>query len=771
MSRGPLKQLVIQNLRGSVTPFSVPFERAKKLTIVYGENGSGKSTLCDAFDFIGNGKVGSLEGKGLGSASRFWPSVGMAYSDILVKLETAEGWCVAQCPRSTSVVAQPKELQPRVEVLRRSQILRLIEAAPGERYEAVRRFVDVTAAESSEGTLRELIRGLESSRDTAAARVQENRETLLNFWEADGRPGDDPYGWAAAEVEKPAGLYDAELKALRDLQAAFSVLSTFPDRIKPIESALLNLKEKEATERQAVANCLAEIGADAGGLLALLQAAHPLLQEHPDLQECPLCGSEEKAQGLAASVEQRISGLDRLQKAQKALQETQTQIARQETTSAALRRDSLTNAEDFQRIVDSREWSADVPMPPEPVPNDADSLEAWIAISKTLAVAWQAAETQRQDKKQFVSSLKRAFETLRENFSHEKELDVLLPRLKATLQIVEAERRAFADAILKSIAGEVGRLYEAVHPGEGLNKISLLLDPHRRASLDIGADFQGQAGKPPQAYFSESHLDTLGLCVFLAMAALESPEETILILDDVLASVDEPHVERLIEMLYEEVPRFRHCVITTHYRPWRQKFRWGWLQNGQCQFVELRRWQANEGIKTVRSTPDVTRLHTLLAEDPPDPQLVCAKAGVVLEAVLDFLTQLYECSVPRRAEQHYTLGELLPAIDRRLRAALRVEILEGTDENGNLLYRNVPLVDIMEELMRISQARNVFGCHFNSIAFELLEDDAVRFGQLVAALVAALTDPEEGWPKNGKSGTYWATKGETRRLHPFKKPG
>jgi len=52
----------------------------------------------------------------------------------------------------------------------------------------------------------------------------------------------------------------------------------------------------------------------------------------------------------------------------------------------------------------------------------------------------------------------------------------------------------------------------------------------------------------------------------------------------------------------------------------------------------------------------------------------------------------------------------------------------------------------------------------------LLDADALGFGQQVLALLNILTDEQAGWPRNGKSGSYWATIGETRRLHPFKKP-
>ena len=53
MSVAALKQLSIQYLRGAVAPFSLRFEKGKKLTVVYGENAAGKSTICDALEFLG----------------------------------------------------------------------------------------------------------------------------------------------------------------------------------------------------------------------------------------------------------------------------------------------------------------------------------------------------------------------------------------------------------------------------------------------------------------------------------------------------------------------------------------------------------------------------------------------------------------------------------------------------------------------------------------------------------------------------------------------
>lgn len=172
MSASPLTKLTIKYLRGAVASFDLPFEKGKKLTIVYGENGTGKSTICDALAFLGKGTVGSLDNRGLGQTHRYWNTVGKSPTDVSVTLETIAGIpCRATMVRGKAV-ALPPEARPRVEVMRRSHILALMEARPGNRYEAISRFIDVSGVETSEGTLRQLIRDLNSSRDIAAARIQ-----------------------------------------------------------------------------------------------------------------------------------------------------------------------------------------------------------------------------------------------------------------------------------------------------------------------------------------------------------------------------------------------------------------------------------------------------------------------------------------------------------------------------------------------------------------------------------------------------------------------
>ena len=769
MSNNSPKKLTIECLRGSIRPFTLAFEKGKKLTIIYGENGTGKSTICDAFEFLGKGKVGSLENRGLGKTNRYWHSVGKKPDDVAVELETASTTCRATLNK-TEVICTPPENRPQVEVLRRAQILSLVEAKPADRYAAISRFIDVTGIETSETALGDVIRDVEKSLAIAEARVSENRETIQQFWEEAGKPTDEPLQWAEGEAQRENKAFDGEIETLDKLQTAYASLKDIPSQFIAREKRVREAAEALSAAQRKLDLALSTATKDASQIVDLLEAAKTYFTKQTDAPVCPLCGSAENAKGLALRVSEQLKTFTDLQKAQTDKRSQEIELQKASQSLDALKSSAEKQAKEFTDASAEASLLKETPMPDAGIPSELSAWSAWLATTAELPIEWKKLETTRQDKKQFFSTLKRALATCQENTKAQQELERLLPRLNRALEIVKIERHQFTDSTLSAIANEVGRLYEAVHPGEGLNQISLELDPKKRASLEIGTSFCGLEKSPPQAYFSDSHLDTLGLCVFLALAALDSPSETILVLDDVLASVDEPHVERLIEMLYEETDRFQHCIFTTHYRPWKQKLRWGWLQNGQCQFIELTRWTASNGMTLIRSVPEIDRLRQLLNESPPDPQLVCAKAGVILEAALDFLTLHYECDAPRRLSGLYTLGELLPAVDKKLRKSLKVEVLKGHDDKNQPVYETISLTKHLEELTRIAQARNVFGCHFNQLSFDLLEDDALGFGQRVLELMSALTDEQAGWPRNGKSGSYWATIGETRRLLPYKKP-
>lgn len=775
MAKKPiLKKLKVHALRGAMKPVEIEFH--KPLTLIYGENGTGKSTLCDALDLLGNKKVGSVEGRGLGTTHGYWRSVGKVNTDISVELETNSSiWKATVSGKNVNIYPQGAVV-PLVSVLRRAQILDLIQAKPADRFAVIKPFIDIAEIEKSEAELRSLIRNMEEGESQASIRIDENRASIENYWQRLGDGQGNVIEWAKKEAQIDLNDVDNEDTLFKELVKTLNTLKIDQQNYQQANQKLISAHSELEIKQQAIDVITQAALPGTQEVLGILQAASRHFNSHPKTEKCPLCESTEFAHDLPQKVAEKIAQLNTLNQAitnkNTAVTNLNTHIGNTELEGNKLTQSITDISQKIEECIvfqslQKNEVKDTISTLQQQLALNIDSIESKTlneSIEKLIDDINKRCEQIAKYKGE-ITGLKSALQQYNSNVENQKASSALLPVLKRTLQIHESERKQFIDDILSQIANEVGRLYELLHPGEGLNQIELMLDPVKRASLEIGADFYGLKNAPPAAYFSDSHLDTLGLCVFIAIANLNDLENTILILDDVLGSIDEPHVDRLVETLYDETKRFMHCIITTHYRPWREKFRMGQLRNGQCQLIELGKWSHHNGLTVgAKGTPPVDELRNLIEANPQSQQLICASAGVLLEQVCDFLTEKYECSMPRKKYGH-TLGDLLPAINGKLRAALRTEIKQN---DGS--YLNLSLKDKFEELQNIASTRNIFGCHYNELANFLPVQDAQRFGQLVLELAESIICPDEGLPSSDKSGSYWSTKNETRRLHPLRKP-
>ena len=186
-SPATLKSLTLTAFRGSTTTFKLDFEKGKKLTLLYGENGTGKTTICDGFEFLAFDRVGSIEERGMGRGLReILASLAgkVPCHDVHVELETATLPHAPGRLLTREVSVSPVSGRPRIELLRQRQILELIQAQPAERYEKIKRFIDVEAFERSEETLRQLGKTLATEKDQAQNAESENLAALQGFYDA-----------------------------------------------------------------------------------------------------------------------------------------------------------------------------------------------------------------------------------------------------------------------------------------------------------------------------------------------------------------------------------------------------------------------------------------------------------------------------------------------------------------------------------------------------------------------------------------------------------
>ncbi|WP_332639951.1 AAA family ATPase [Brevundimonas sp.] len=761
--KAALQSLSVTAFRGSSKTLTLGFEAGKTLTLVYGENGTGKTTICDALEFIGDGNVGSLKDRGLGTGlSKYIPTAGRTAPEIEVKLVSAAGECSARL-NGSSVSAMPPELRPKVKVLRRQQILKLVEASPADRYKEIKDFVEIEGYEKSEQALRDLITRLGNDRSRADELFRQSLEHLSAVAPADQQVGGLP-GWAEAEASKSQHDADLRAKAIATLRDVVSSLKALPDRADEAQAHWIESRKRAELAQDVVRQAKASVAHGADELIDVLEAGLRYVAGRAETEACPLCESGDRAEHLAARIESRLGALTGLKRARAHAGELESSLAAAEKANLACAEEAL---ELVRRYGEALDAVSELSAPTSPPPTAVTDLRAWLSQQEPMFEAWADEEGRCRTAHDRRRALTSALDTYLANQAKIAEIDVLKPRAEAALSICMEERKTFTENRIGEIAKVVGALYEEIHPGEGLDKISFPLDPKRRASLEMIARFGGD-DRPPQAYFSQSHLDTLALCVLLALAKRGETGDVILVLDDVLGSVDEPHVDRVIELIYDVSTAFRHTILTTHYRPWREKFRHGHLKRGDCQFVELIDWTLEDGVRLTSARPEVDRLKAMLAQTPIDAQAVAGKAGVLLEHILDNLTLRYGCAVPRKTGEAYTLGDLLPSVKGALRKALRVEVCDPTSQPPSVV--SVPLQPLLDAIESNAGIRNAMGAHFKAIGQHLNDGDARRFGELVVELADALICPTHGWPGRNKTGSYWQNGGDTRRLHPLLKP-
>ena len=498
--------------------------------------------------------------------------------------------------------------------------------------------------------------------------------------------------------------------------------------------------------------------------LDVLIAAQHYLGDHPDPSECPVCSSAENIVGLKASIDQHLTTLNEFKGAKSAHAAAETQCK-----NSKQRLEQLTEAANtaLENINGSMQALEGYPTSHGLASNYCDISnvpEIDLSLTETIVTSLRERQSLLSESKGARTALETAVESYDQNIEASLVSSSILPVVERCLEIHEVNRKQYIDSVLAAIAGEVGRLYEFIHPGEGLNQIALQLDPGRRASLEIQSNFLNQQVQPG-AYFSNSHLDSLGLCILIAIAKLEGAENTVLVMDDILGSIDEPHVDRLVELLYQESQHFLHTLVTTHYQAWHFKIRRGQLRNSDCQLLELGPWSAANGAVIRDGGRSLLLiLERNIADNPNEPEPIAANAGHLLEQLGDFLISKYECSVPKRLHGN-TLNDYLDALKARFIQHLKACIKQ---EDGS--YVEINLQPIIEELKEIYQVRNTTGAHYNDMAGHMPVADIIRFGELVVELGNALMCKDNGFPNKQRNGAYWSTAGETRQLHPLVKP-
>ncbi len=762
-----LQRLKIKKFRGVTSEIELIFEADKPVILVFGENGAGKSTIVDALDFVCNQRVDTLQGRQSTNLARHGPSLGSKAEEVGITLSFGGEQWVGSMKASRPSVVGPGGC-PKAMILRRAGLLEFLDKAPADRYKALGSFIDVSKVEGSEQSLRDARKLIAEEIDGATQGKADSLRDLDVEWKLVGNPAPNAVEWARVKAKD-------DLQTLEKTQQGIQAILSGLDRARRAEDSRKTLEAQRAsaqtvldTATRALRSAEDSSKESESQLLLLLEQAELYVDDHASLTACPVCEQPVKSGELKTriiarrqagrAVEIATLGLRRAEGAEKQAAtrvEAQSEQSLKEIQQVA----DLVRPSTLPAILSNPiDWSSySAPRAPahgEPVLQQLEKLRAPL-------------ESARIGLTQDIANLKSIQGLTASLAKHEQaiaESQPLQKRLDQALEVVEKTRRAYIDGILKSVSNRVDTLYADIHPNEKVGGIKFFLDPEKKASLSVHGSFETETDIPPQAFYSESHLDTLGICIFLALAERYSADETIILLDDVLTSADQGHMDRFLDMVDDEFAANRQVILTTHYRPLRERYTYSHGSSIKVQMIDLLAWTRARGVRHAKAKLEIDELRKLLAAEPLDRQTVTSKAGVLLEAVLDKLTLLYECRVRRKPSGDYTLGDLLGAVDGKLRQALQ--------SDAGPSHPMIGLADVLNKLSSMAWIRNRVGAHFNKKGFDVSDKQIKEFGEATLELLDALACPKCGeLPRNKHDGSRWHCGCKTRWLAPLALPG
>ena len=575
--------------------------------------------------------------------------------------------------------------------------------------------------------------------------------------------------WAKDLISVNNGDRKARHELLKKIVAS---ITEFKDALNDISKKAAEIVDSEKS-RHTFYKELQDIATGAADteLIQLLERAKDFMSIYHAISECPVCEQSVEFQALSDSIDDRLTRMNETRSILKKIEDAETILSKLWIELGSKEEVLIDKA---RNILSTCEGSTETAIVEKPIDFSAyhdlknddnekfyDRLAAAKSIGEKLQPykeILQTCETELHNDISQYTSVKISIDMIDKCDLEIEECVSLVALMSGIHGVIREERQSYIDEVLNEISSECNRLYSTLHPGEGLGNIRLTLDPKQASSLKQQVDFNGHSGKYPQAYYSESHLDTLGFCVWLSVAKKEGSSDSILVLDDILTSIDSAHMTRFINLLSEESLHFDQTIVTTHYRSWRNRYLIGNGGGKNVQLMELHRWTINRGIKLSNSTLSIHEIEQIILKSPLDRQNVSSKSGILLEAILDHFACQYGCRVPHKRDSDYTLGELWDACVKTLKNV-------SLETNGT---KN-PILPTIGPIQELKFIRNQVGCHFNLTGEEISDSDVENFANAGVAFAKAISCPSCGDIPSRKRDMHYICTCGSSKMTPIEK--
>ena len=682
-----LQRLVMHAFRGIPTEMTLDFGSGES-TVVYGDNGTGKSTIADALEWYFTGDIELLSHEGRQHAVRYVGGDGDDVTSVeVLTTGTLGGKVVFPDERTPDLF---RALRRETFLLRGRTLADFINKTKTEKWKALVEILGLDAIESLREDLQRARNELRKASKASEEEVRVYRRTLssgadtvteetvlINLQHICGMLGVDAPR-SLDQVVEPSWI-----TAAVGASAAVSGSSERENLLAEIGTLRTPDFEKSAFEAW---NAL--VSSDRARLLpraSLVREAKRLFETQAiDAGRCPLCGQKVDDKALA----RRIEGtLVEMMEASRDLERFRDPVAQQA--------DGLEGAHALRLAIYGRARGMAVEIPPVPALPDTriqDNVDAlapvdieaitrhlsemrqWDRAAGKLARQVSPAEPSTRDSQLvMLAALCQQISAWRQA---EKKNARALRALNLAETVFDAYQRKQKDdlgELLGEISGRVAKIYSTLHPGEDLNAVSI--EPWTAKGVELAIDFFGSRQRPPHGVLSESHLNSLAIALFLAMAESFNEKLGFLILDDVINSFDVEHRGRLAELLADGFSGWQVIVLTHD----QQFFEHLSRRAPSWRRIEFTSWSYASGPRTTKYETSGMLAAARERLESGDVQGAATKARRALEELLQEVCEALWAPLPFRrgqANDKREIGELFKGLRRTLKEHAKAHLEE-----------------------------------------------------------------------------------------------
>jgi len=584
--------------RGIPETFNVDLHEGKSLLLL-GPNATGKSTIADAVEWHLSGEIELLQHEGRHGdirnrgANEDVPTFVCIDTNGELGGETWVDSSLGDAPRTRTV--------GETFLLRGSTLQRFINLTKGKKWDELAYLLGLEEVDALRKDLQRASNALARTKQTTIDRLEHAVDLLAPICSVEN----DAELWSevlaaceTAEVLLPESLDEA---LDPDWVAGTSASSSATEGIAVSERLAAQLSqapslEVDVTSWNAAADLLAS---DVAREIALLNAAESLFESNGHLETCPLCRQEVDGDVLRLSVDDRLRSLRDQALARDQASETLAEITERVVSADESRRAIVDAAKEdgivlpdlpeedlivLSSVVNSGDKiaAADVlRLSEQLVQWDEDVRGALTSVGGSEPASPNPVATLVRLVERGRSWRKARIDSVRDGLAAERALTIhdACARLQAEL----------FDEMLSAISQPLDEIYSRLHPGESLTGAAV--EKIGDKGLELSIEFHGAACRPPHGVLSESHLNSLAIAVFLAMAETFNDQVGFLVLDDVVSSFDIEHRIDLAELLVERYEDWQ-LIVLTHDRRFFEHIR---RTGTQWRSEELTSWDFDSG--------------------------------------------------------------------------------------------------------------------------------------------------------------------------------